>query len=102
MLHCGCGWAIAMERRRPAGALGAHSHLAQAVPSACPPSAQIRETLPWPVQPVDGKHMMCLPTYVTRLPDGTETGECFALVGCTALIPYGPAVSQPAPCAPYC
>ncbi|KAG2452945.1 hypothetical protein HYH02_002282 [Chlamydomonas schloesseri] len=28
---------------------------------------------------VDGKHMMMLPTYVTRLPDGTETGECFAL-----------------------
>lgn len=29
---------------------------------------------------VDGKRMMMLPTFVTRLPDGTETGECFALV----------------------
>ncbi|GLI62661.1 hypothetical protein VaNZ11_005336, partial [Volvox africanus] len=28
---------------------------------------------------VDGKRMMMLPTFVTRLPDGTETGECYAL-----------------------
>ncbi|KAG2425714.1 hypothetical protein HXX76_013556 [Chlamydomonas incerta] len=40
--------------------------------------AQMKEGLAKQI-PVDGKHMMMLPTYVTRLPDGTETGECFAL-----------------------
>ncbi|KXZ50618.1 hypothetical protein GPECTOR_15g301 [Gonium pectorale] len=41
-------------------------------------TAQVRDGLAKNV-PVDGKHMMMLPTYVTRLPDGTETGECYAL-----------------------
>lgn len=29
--------------------------------------------------PVDGKRMLMLPTYVTRMPDGTEQGGCYAL-----------------------
>ncbi|EFJ42371.1 hexokinase [Volvox carteri f. nagariensis] len=40
--------------------------------------AQMRDGLSKRVV-VDGKRMMMLPTFVTRLPDGTETGECYAL-----------------------
>ncbi|MEW5316744.1 MAG: hypothetical protein WDW38_008095 [Sanguina aurantia] len=29
--------------------------------------------------PEDGKHVLMLPTYVTRLPDGFESGDCYAI-----------------------
>ena len=51
---------------------------------------------------VDGKHMMMLPTYIHRLPDGTETGECYALVSDCAGVAgdgRGAALAQQSRCA---